>query len=194
MKKRAQSLRRSLFIGSTLFASMGVAVTGTAAPFAVSATGVAPQPAMAAVAPNAVGAPGARFGDAPAGTPLGNLQLQTQGNPNYIPPAAYTASVPNTASVSAWSGVPSSISGYSAGDFRGFQNDDAFQIGGFNASYRSNSFGYFGPTNTTAFPQSTGNAGMPTYGTLGGRGFQGFQDGAFEMGGFPSGVGTAGSR
>ena len=146
------------------------------------------------MAPNAVGgAPGAygtatRFGNAPAGTPLGDIQIEYHGNPTLGPSGSY---------LSAWNGVPSSISGYPNsgylnGESRGFQSG-GFEIGGFNRGFASPGAGYYGPNYGTYAPNNINNYTQPSYGTLG-DGFQGFQNGAFEIGGFNRGLGTSPGR
>jgi hypothetical protein len=177
MRYRASSAIGGLITGSAFLALM------SAAQFTMAAGG-----GGAAAGGGGFGG-GARFGNAPAGSPLGNVQLELQGNP---------ANLLNQPS--GWSNVPASISGYSTGGYQnGFQNGDRYGapdvrglrgLSGYGSGYYD--MGYYqgyspgyqpAPVNTT-----------PTYGTLGRPGFQGFQDGAFEIGGFPQGLGTPGGR
>jgi hypothetical protein len=188
MKNFAQSVSFGVLAAASLIVWMAQAQSRAAAPLAISPTGIAPQPAVSMMAPNAVGgAPGAygtatRFGNAPAGTPLGDLQIQSGGNPNYETSGPY---------LSPWNGVPSSISGYESNGFRGSQGG-GLDIGGFRG-YASPGTGYYGTNYGGYAPNNINNYSQPSFGTLG-NGFQGFQNGAFEIGGFNRGIGTTPAR
>jgi hypothetical protein len=84
---------------------------------------------------------GVRFGSALYGTPLGNLQLQTGGNPTYGPSginnggngaygASYNGSL-NGPTIAGVNGAGNVLGGATSGRFQGFQNG-AFEIGGFS--------------------------------------------------------------
>ena len=84
---------------------------------------------------------GTRFGSAPYGTPLGNLQLQTQGNPTYGPSGVMNGGngsygVINNGSlngptIGGVNGAGNVLGGYQSGGVEHFQNG-AVQIGGFH--------------------------------------------------------------
>ncbi len=101
---------------------------------------------------------GTRFGSAPYGTPLGNLQLQTQGNPTYGPSGvnnggngsygAFNNGSLNGPTIGGVNGAGNVIGGYQSGGVEHFQNG-AVVSGGF-----------------TRGPGVGGNYPMPTaYGT-----------------------------
>ena len=189
MKNFAQSLSFDVLAAASIIVWMAQAQSRAAGPLAISPTGISPQPALSMMAPNAVGGAlgsygtATRFGEAPAGTPLGNLQIEYHGNPNLGSSGAY---------LSPWNGVPSSISGYPSDGFRGFQSG-GFEIGGFNRGYGASGAGNYGTNYGSYAPNNINNYTQPSYGTLG-DGFQGFQNGAFEIGGFDRGLGTAPGR
>ena len=116
-----------------------------------------------------------RFGNAPLGTPLGNLQYQTQGNPTHGP-SSY-----NSAYGSIGPSGP-----------QGFQNG-AFEIGGFNRGRGTSGGAYLGPAYYGNYPPiyygldnyAPGSDGVP------GGGFQEFQEGTFENDGFNQRVATS---
>jgi len=142
------ALGLATLVGSTAQAAGGGAGAAAAAS-PQPAIGAAPlQIAPAAGAPG-VGSPamgayggamGARFGTAPDGTPLGNLQLQTGGNPTYGPSgvnnggngsygAPYNGSL-NGPTIGGVNGAGNVLGGYQSGGVEHFQNG-AVVIGGF---------------------------------------------------------------
>jgi hypothetical protein len=98
---------------------------------------------------NAIGSPtiggygaggmGTRFGNAEAGTPLGNLQLQTGGNPTYGPSGVnnggngsygsmYNGSL-NGPTIGGVNGAGNVVGGFQSGGVQHFQNG-AYEVGG----------------------------------------------------------------
>jgi hypothetical protein len=172
MKNLASSVLSGLVAGGAFLAVVSAAAIASAAGGSAAAA-----PSAVGGAPFVYGA--ARFGSANPGSPLGNVQTETQGNPTNL-----------WNQPSAWSNVPASISGYSTG---GYQYG-GLDVRNFNRGLSNFGSGYYGPTDSNYAPAYSREAATPTYGTLGRPGFQGFQDGAFEIGGYPQGVGTFGGR
>lgn len=96
-----------------------------------------------------------RFGNAPAGTPLGNMQLRNGVNFNTSPGGAVNGSFNNPGMGSGnlggantggvGNGGGSVVGGFQSGGFQGFQNG-AFEMGGFNRGNSNAGASYPSPT------------------------------------------------
>jgi hypothetical protein len=152
------ALGLAMLVGSTAQAAGGASAAGATAGAGGGAAAASPQPAIGVspiqMAPsaggNAIGSPtiggygaggmGTRFGNAEAGTPLGNLQLQTGGNPTYGPSGVnnggngsygsmYNGSL-NGPTIGGVNGAGNVVGGFQSGGVQHFQNG-AIEVGGF---------------------------------------------------------------
>src|ERR1700722_9537807 len=131
--------------GATAGAGGGAAAASPQPAIGVAPIQMAPSAGGSAIGSPTIGAYGAggmgtRFGNAEYGTPLGNLQLQTGGNPTYGPSGvnnggngsygAFNNGALNGPTISGGNGAGNVVGGFQSGGVQHFQNG-AFEVGGF---------------------------------------------------------------